>query len=69
MEEIKLNEESILEAEPFYFPYIPELNEYMDRVGTATSEAIAKTKPVEAVLSGLQTWALEAMLRAGYYKK
>lgn len=69
LEEIKLNEESILEAEPFYFPYIPELNEYMDRVGTATSEAIAKTKPVETVLSGLQTWALETMLRAGYYKK
>jgi ABC-type glycerol-3-phosphate transport system substrate-binding protein len=69
IEEIKLNEESILEAEPFYFPYIPELNEYMDRIGTATSEAIAKTKPVETVLSGLQTWALETMLRAGYYKK
>ncbi len=68
MEEIKLNEESILEAEPFYFPYIPELNEYMDRIGTATSEAIAKMKSVDQVLSGLQTWALETMLRGGYYK-
>jgi len=68
MEEIKLNEESVLEAEPFYFPYIPELNEYMDRIGTATSEAIAKMKSVDQVLSGLQTWALETMLRGGYYK-
>jgi ABC-type glycerol-3-phosphate transport system substrate-binding protein len=68
MEEIRLNEESILEANPFYFPYIPELNEYMDRIGTAASEAIAKTRTVEEVLSGLQTWALETMLRAGYYR-
>lgn len=68
MEEIKLNEESILEAEPFYFPYIPELNEYSDRIGTATSEAIAKTKPIDQILAGLQTWALETMLRGGYYK-
>jgi len=40
----------------------------MDRIGTAASEAIAKTRTVEEVLSGLQTWALEAMLRAGYYR-
>jgi len=68
LEEIKLNEESILEANPYYFPYIPELNEYMDRIGTAASEAIAKTKTIEKVLSGLQTWALETMLRGGYYE-
>ena len=68
IEEIKLNEESILEADPFYFPYIPELNEYMDRIGTAASEAIAKTKTIKDVLSGLQTWAMETMLRGGYYK-
>jgi len=68
IDQIKLNEESILEADPFYFPYIPELNEYMDRIGTAASKAIAKTKTIKAALSELQTWALETMLRAGYYR-
>jgi ABC-type glycerol-3-phosphate transport system substrate-binding protein len=66
-EEIKLNEESIMEAEPYYFPYIPELTEYMDKIGTAASRAIAGTD-IDVVLNELQTWALERMVRAGYYK-
>lgn len=65
-EEIRLNEESIAEAEPYYFPYIPELAEYTDKIGTAASRAIAG-EDIDAVLNQLQTWALERMAIAGYY--
>ena len=66
-EEIRLNEESIVEAEPYYFPYIPELTEYMDKIGTAASRAIAG-QDVDAVLNELQMWSLERMFKAGYYE-
>ena len=65
-EEIRLNDESIVEAEPYYFPYIPELNEYMDKIGTAASRAIAG-KEIDAVLNELQMWSLERMATGGYY--
>lgn len=65
-EEIRLNEESILEADPYYFPYIPELTEFMDKIGTAASRAIAG-EDIDTVLNELQTWALERMYKAGYY--
>ncbi len=65
-EEIRLNEESILEADPYYFPYIPELTEYADKIGTAASRAIAGAD-VDAVLNELQTWSLGRMFKAGYY--
>jgi len=65
-DEIRLNEESILEAEPYYMPYIPELNEFSDKIGTAASRAIAGEK-IDKVLSELQSWALERMVKAGYY--
>ena len=66
-EEIRLNEESILEADPYYFPYIPELTEYADKIGTAASRAIAGAD-IDAILMELQTWALGRMFKAGYYK-
>jgi ABC-type glycerol-3-phosphate transport system substrate-binding protein len=65
-EEIRLNEESILEADPYYFPYIPELTEYADKIGTAASRAIAGAD-IDMVLNELQTWALGRMFKAGYY--
>lgn len=65
-EEIRLNEESLVEAEPYYFPYIPELTEFSDKIGTAASRAIAGEE-IDTVLNELQTWALERMFRAGYY--
>jgi ABC-type glycerol-3-phosphate transport system substrate-binding protein len=66
-EEIHLNEQSITEADPYYFPYIPELNEFADKIGTAASRAISG-KDVDSVLNELQVWALERMFRSGYYK-
>jgi sorbitol/mannitol transport system substrate-binding protein len=66
-EEIRLNEESILEADPYYFPYIPELTEYMDKIGTAASRAIAG-QDIDAILNELQMWSLERMFKAGYYE-
>jgi len=66
-EEIRLNEESILEADPYYFPYIPELTEFADKIGTAASRAIAG-EDIDKVLNELQTWALGRMFKAGYYK-
>ena len=66
-EEIRLNEESIVEADPYYFPYIPELTEYMDKIGTAASRAIAG-QDIDTVLNELQMWALERMFKAGYYE-
>ncbi len=65
-EEIRLNEESILEADPYYFPYIPELTEFADKIGTAASRAIAG-EDIDKVLNELQTWALGRMFKAGYY--
>lgn len=55
-------------ADPRYFPYIPELTEFMDRIGTAASEAISNQKSVDAVLEDLQSWAVKRMTRAGYYE-
>lgn len=61
-------EASFTDADPHYFPYIPELTEFMNQVGTAASEAIAGTKTEDQALSDLQSWAEERMDRAGYYK-
>jgi ABC-type glycerol-3-phosphate transport system substrate-binding protein len=66
-DEIRLNEESIMEAEPYYFPYIPELTEFADKIGTAASRAIAG-EDIDAVLNELQTWALGRMFKGGYYQ-
>lgn len=66
-EELKVWEDAILKSDPFYFPYFPELNEFMDKIGTAASRAIAGAK-IDDVLADLQTFALERMFRAGYYR-
>lgn len=67
-EEIRLNEEAILNSNPYYFPYIPELVEYMDKIGTAVSDVIAGEQSAEDALTQFQSWATERMLRAGYYR-
>ena len=61
-------EASYAQANPQYFPYIPELNAFMDRIGTAASAAIAGTVTVDAALEELQAWAEDRMERAGYYE-
>lgn len=61
-------EASYEQANPQYFPYIPELNAFMDRIGTAASEAISGTKSTDQALEELQVWAQERMERAGYYE-
>lgn len=61
-------EAAFISADPHYFPYIPELNEFMDKIGTAASEAIAGTKTTDEALAELQSWAEDRMERAGYYK-
>jgi ABC-type glycerol-3-phosphate transport system substrate-binding protein len=66
-EELRTWENAILQSDPFYFPYFPELNEFMDKIGTAASRAVAGAK-IDEVLNDLQTWALERMFRAGYYR-
>ncbi len=66
-DEIRLNEESIMEAEPYYFPYIPELTEFADKIGTAASRSIAG-EDIDSVLNELQTWALGRMFKGGYYQ-
>lgn len=66
-EELQIWENAILESDPYYFPYFPELNEFMDKIGTAASRAIAGAK-IDDVLNDLQTWAFERMFRAGYYR-
>lgn len=68
LEEIELNERSVLENPAIYFPYIPELDLFMDKIGTAASDVVAGRKTVEAALSELQKWALELMTARGYYK-
>jgi len=67
LEEIKLNEESIDIADPYYFPYIMELPDFMDRIGTACSRAVAGDD-IDTVLNELQLWALDRMFKAGYYR-
>jgi ABC-type glycerol-3-phosphate transport system substrate-binding protein len=67
-EEIQANEDAILNSDPHYFPYIPELNEYMDRIGTAVSDVISEKQTSEQALGQLESWATERMLRAGYYR-
>jgi len=67
LEEIKLNEESIDIADPYYFPYIPELPDFMDKIGTACSRAVS-VEDIDKVLDDLQAWALDHMFKAGYYR-
>jgi sorbitol/mannitol transport system substrate-binding protein len=67
-ETLDMVEASYASADPHYFPYIPELNEFMDRIGTAASEAISGTSTVDEALQNLQVWAEERMTKAGYYK-
>ena len=61
-------EASYEQANPQYFPYIPELNAFMDRIGTAASEAISGSSTVDEALEELQAWAEDRMERAGYYE-
>lgn len=61
-------EASYKDANPHYFPYIPELNEFMDRIGTSASEAISGGSSVDEALTNLQTWADDKMTKAGYYE-
>lgn len=61
-------EASYEQANPQYFPYIPELNAFMERIGTAASEAISGAKTVDEALEDLQAWAEERMERANYYQ-
>jgi ABC-type glycerol-3-phosphate transport system substrate-binding protein len=67
MEEIRLNEESVEEANPYYFPYFPEHAEFADKIGTAASRAIAG-EDIDKVLNELQAWALGRMFKGGYYQ-
>ena len=60
-------EASYAQADPKYFPYIPELSAFMERIGTAASEAISGVKTVDEALEELQSWAEQRMERAGYY--
>jgi hypothetical protein len=62
-------ETSFTDAEPHYFPYIPELTEFMDKIGTAASESISGATTTDEALNNLQVWATDRMERAGYYKK
>ncbi|MEM1574246.1 MAG: sugar ABC transporter substrate-binding protein [Candidatus Methanomethylicaceae archaeon] len=66
-DQIEINERSIIEANPYYMPYIPELNEFMDKIGTAASDAVAGRKTVDQALKDLQDWALKYMTERGYY--
>lgn len=68
MEMLDQIEASYEQADPHYFPYIPELNAFMERIGTAASEAISGTKTVDEALEELQAWSEERMERAGYYE-
>jgi sorbitol/mannitol transport system substrate-binding protein len=66
--EVQLNEDMILQSDPYYFPFLPENVEFMDRIGTAASEAISGKKTIDQALNDLQSWATDRMLRAGYYR-
>jgi hypothetical protein len=37
---VLLNERAMLESETHYFPYIPELADFMFQIGTAASQAV-----------------------------
>lgn len=67
IEEIELNERSVLENPAIYFPYIPELDLFMDKMGTLASDVVAGSKTVEVALTELQKWALDLMTSRGYY--
>jgi len=64
--EVLLNEQAMLESETHYFPYIPELSDFMFQIGTAASQAVS-TGDVDRALADLQRWAEETMTAAGYY--
>jgi sorbitol/mannitol transport system substrate-binding protein len=66
-EEVRLNELAMIESETHYFPYIPELADFMFQIGTAASQAVA-TGDVDGALNDLQRWAEETMRAAGYYR-
>jgi len=66
-EEVLLNEEAMRDSETHYFPYIPELADFMFQIGTATSQAVS-TGDVTRALADLQKWAVETMTAAGYYR-
>ncbi|MEM4141218.1 MAG: sugar ABC transporter substrate-binding protein [Nitrososphaeria archaeon] len=66
-DQIEINEKSIVEANPFYFPYIPELDTFMDKIGTAASDAVSGRKTVDQALSDLQAWAVKFLTDKGYY--
>lgn len=68
MEMLDQIEASYVQANPQYFPYIPELSAFMERIGTAASEAISGSKSVDDALDDLQVWAEQRMERAGYYQ-
>ncbi|MCD6536476.1 MAG: extracellular solute-binding protein, partial [Thaumarchaeota archaeon] len=67
IDQIELNEKSILENDPIYFPYIPELDLFMDQIGTKASEVVAGKKTADEALSELQKWAMDLMKERGYY--
>ncbi|MEM2010592.1 MAG: extracellular solute-binding protein [Nitrososphaerota archaeon] len=67
IEEIELNERSVVENPAIYFPYISELDLFMDKVGTMASDVVAGSKTVENALSELQKWATDLMSSRGYY--
>jgi maltose-binding protein MalE len=66
-EMLRAAEASYEQADPRYFPYIPGLNAFMERIGTAACEAISGSTTVDEALSELQAWAEETMTSAGYY--
>jgi ABC-type glycerol-3-phosphate transport system substrate-binding protein len=68
LEEIELNERSVLENPAIYFPYLPELDLFMDKIGTAASDVVAGRKTVEGALDELQKWATDLMTARGYYR-
>lgn len=61
-------ETSFSDSDPHYIPFIPEVQEIMDKIGTSASAAIAGTASVDDSLNDLQSWATDRMERAGYYK-
>jgi ABC-type glycerol-3-phosphate transport system substrate-binding protein len=67
-ETLTIVEASILKGTPHYFPYIPEANDFFDRIGTAASNVISGKQTADQALNELQNWALDVMTKAGYYK-
>ena len=53
--------------DPKYNPYIPEMQEINDKIGTAASAAISGTVSIDEALDTLQTEVTDIMKRAGYY--